>query len=108
MNIVKKMSKKKLLETYKNNYELMLNRKNELYNKNIELQKDKIEQDKIIANLKKENRVLKGKLTKAKNELNKYKANAKIELAPSIENGNKIVEEILKDQEISKARGVIV
>lgn len=105
MNIVKKMSKKKLLETYKNNYEVVSKRKKELYDENIELQKRIIEQDKMIKDLKKDIKVLKGKLTQTKNKLDKYN---NIEIAPSIEKGNKIVEEILKDQEISKARGVIV
>ena len=105
MNIVKKMSKKKLLETYKNNYQLMLNRKNELYDKNIELQKKVLEQEDIINELKKEKKVLKAKLTKALKQIDRLES---IEVAPSIEKGNKIVEEILKDQEISKARGNIV
>lgn len=99
MNIVKKMSKKKLLETYKNNYEVVLKRKKELSDKNIELQKEIRAQYIEIENLKKEKKVLKGKLTKTKNELEKLK---KIEIAPSIENGNKIVEEILKTQEYSE------
>ena len=95
MNIVKKMSKKKLLETYKNNYEVVLKRKKELYDTNIELQKKAIEQDKLISQLKKENKILKSKLTKSKNELNKYKS---IEIAPSIENGNKILEQVFGEK----------
>lgn len=94
MNIVKKMSKKKLLETYKNNYELMLNRKNELYNKNIELQKKIIEQEDIINDLKKEKKVLKAKLTKALKQIDRFES---IEVGRSIEQGNYIVENLFKE-----------
>lgn len=94
MNIVKKMSKKKLLETYKNNYELMLNRKNELYDKNIELQKKIIEQEDIINDLKKEKKVLKAKLTKALKQIDRFES---IELGRSIEQGNYIVENLFKE-----------
>lgn len=94
MNIVKKMSKKKLLETYKNNYELMLNRKNELYDKNIELQKKIIEQEDIINDLKKEKKVLKAKLTKALKQIDRFES---IEVGRSIEQGNYIVENLFKE-----------
>lgn len=90
MNIVKRMSKKQLLETYKNNYELVAKRKKELYDKNIELQKKVIEQETTINDLKKEKKVLKSKLTKTKKELEKFKS---IEIAPSVEQGNKIIEQ---------------
>lgn len=94
MNIVKKMSKKKLLETYKNNYQLMLKRKNELYDKNIELQKKIIEQDGIIDELKKEKKVLKAKLTKALKQIDRFES---IEVAQSIEQGNYIIENLFKE-----------
>jgi predicted nuclease with TOPRIM domain len=94
MNIVKKMSKKKLLETYKNNYQLMLNRKNELYDKNIELQKKVLEQQDIINELKKEKKVLKAKLTKALKQIDRFES---IEVAQSIEQGNYIIENLFKE-----------
>lgn len=94
MNIVKKMSKKKLLETYKNNYQLMLNRKNELYDKNIELQKKVLEQEDIINELKKEKKVLKAKLTKALKQIDRFES---IEVAQSIEQGNYIIENLFKE-----------
>lgn len=95
MNMVKRMSKRELLKIYKNNYELMLKRKNELYDKNIELQKKNIEKDTIISELKKEKKVLKAKLTKATKELKKQKA---IEIAPSVEKGNKIIEKYFEKE----------
>lgn len=95
MRISNRISKKKLLETYKNNYQLMFEKKQELYHKNIELQKKMIEQEKIINEMKKERKSLKSKLTKAKKELETYK---KIEIAPSIETGNKIIEEHFKKE----------
>ena len=94
MNIVKKMSKKNLLETYKNNYQLMLNRKNELYDKNIELQKKVLEQEDIINELKKEKKVLKAKLTKALKQIDRFES---IEVAQSIEQGNYIIENLFKE-----------
>ena len=96
MNIVKKMSKKKLLETYKNNYEVVLKRKKELYDTNIELQKEIRAQYIEIENLKKEKKVLKGKLTKATKELDRVR---NIEIAPSIENGNKILEQVFGESD---------
>lgn len=105
MNMIKRMSKKQLLETYKNNYEIVSKRKKELYDENIELQKKVLEQQDTINELKKEKKVLKAKLTKTLKQIDRLE---NIEIAPSIEKGNKIVEEILKDQEISKARGNIV
>ena len=97
MNMVKRISKKKLLETYKNNYEIVLKRKQELYNENIKLQERVIEQDETIKSLKKENKVLKGKLTRALK-----KPNLKIE-GLSIEKGNKIIDDYFKkEKEISK------
>ena len=101
MRITNRISKKKLLETYKNNYEIVLKRKKELSDKNIELQKKVQAQYIEIEQLKKEKKVLKTKLTKAKKELNNMKV---VEIAPSIENGNKIIKEIFIDQEIDKVR----
>lgn len=94
MNIVKKMSKKNLLETYKNNYQLILKRKNELYDKNIELQKKVLEQEDIINELKKEKKVLKAKLTKALKQIDRFES---IEVAQSIEQGNYIIENLFKE-----------
>lgn len=79
----------------------LLKRKNELYNENIEYQlklkkykefiKDQEEiikeQEEITKELKKQNKTLKSKVTKLTNEKNK-----KIEIAPKVENGNKIIE----------------
>lgn len=93
MNMVKRMSKKKLLETYKKNYEMMAKSKKEYYEKNIELQKAVIEKDKLIDQLKKDKKVLKSKLTKALKQIDKYQS---IEVAQSIEEGNKIIEEIFR------------
>lgn len=95
MRITNRISKKKLLETYKNNYEVVLKRKKELSDKNIELQKKVQEQYIEIEQLKKEKKVLKTKLTKAKKELNNMKV---VEIAPSIENGNKIIEDHFKKE----------
>lgn len=97
--MIKRMSKKQLLEIYKNNFEVVSKRKQELYNENIELQKKVIEQEKIIGELRKAKQVLKSKLTRCKNELNKYK---NIEIAPSVEKGNKIIQEILSNQKVGE------
>lgn len=150
MKFRKKISKKELIKTLQNNYEVVLERKNELYSKNIELQQDLKKQEKAFAELikdydksgaenstlkiknkdlkkqvdelkkelkkikdefteankrivdlgiqldevKNEKKILKGKYTKLKN-----KTDVKVEItAPSIEKGNKIVEEHFREQ----------
>lgn len=114
MKFRKKISKKELIKTLQNNYEVILERKNELYNENIKLQKenkelkkqldeantDKIEMGIEIDELKHEKKIIKSKYTKLKN-----KTNVNIEVtAPSIEKGNKIIE---KHFEETKKGGVL-
>ena len=72
----------------------MLNRKNELYDKNIELQKKVLDQEDIINELKKEKKVLKAKLTKALKQIDRFES---IEVAQSIEQGNYIIENLFKE-----------
>lgn len=113
MKFRKKISKKELIKTLQNNYEVMLERKNELYNENIELQRKvkKLEAEKLTLNheltimgiqvdeLKKERTILKGKYTKLKN-----KTNVKVEVtAPSIEKGNKIIEKHFEEKQKGEA-----
>lgn len=85
MSMLRSMKRKnnELLETYKKNYKMMAESRQEYYHKNIELQKEIIE---------------------LKKELDKYKSSIEIEIAPSVEQGNKIVKEILKQQEIEKSK----
>ena len=75
MKFRKKISKKELIKTLQNNYEVILKRKNELYNENIKLQKenqelkkqldeantDKIEMGIEIDELKHEKKIIKSK-----------------------------------------------
>ncbi len=94
MNMIKRMSKKQLLETYKNNYEIVSKRKKELYDENIELQKKVLEQQDTINELKKEKKVLKAKLTKTLKQIDRLES---IQVAQSVEQGNYIIENLFKE-----------
>lgn len=94
MNMIKRMSKKQLLETYKNNYEIVSKRKKELYDENIELQKKVLEQQDTINELKKEKKVLKAKLTKTLKQVDRLES---IQVAQSVEQGNYIIENLFKE-----------
>lgn len=110
MKFIRKKELKKIIETLKNDNKIMNEARRKSNDLCVELQRQIenlkrivsdtnqkiIDQDTEIKKLKKENTSLKQRLTKTKNKLESL---SRIEVAPSIEKGNKIIEKLREEKE---------